>query len=588
MSKHKKRRHRRSGSGSSKPPPRAPKAARRQPPPQPAASSSSSSSSSARAVVVVDPVDPVDPLPPSPPEKCKEPQRPAALASSLAADVLPQLTLSEIKCDTTAVPLGEGGFGKVFRATYGNSQVAIKFIKDNGRLLLEEAKVMMRTLAHGVQPYVIQLHGVMMKERCLVMELATKGSLKKYIEQNDPTKVPIRTRVIYLKHVALGMRDLHQLKINHNDLTSSNVLLTESSLGEIVAKISDFGLSRDGALSGNTSSSQLGALYWMAPERNRGEITHKSDVFSFAPLLTEVVPWFKGVYGILFKKLKHTVFIPEICKDNRFRDQVVRNFKTECFENATDVNFGAGLAKLFEECWAADPRNRPEFKDIVKVLEELLDAGEAAVEHRSSGAGNLASPTGSIIEETGGSPWVEPLDLFALGVAGAAAAASLTSSNMRGMTPYRMDVDEESNPEAMSGIDEVRPDTTSNNLSSPASTIVLDTVVHPHAPLFPFQRTLPIQTVTTYFQTNPTAIKAREQLQASTQTLLEIMDPAGVGVKRLVEEGAKAWGDDETKRQVGEVSVGIGGVGEEEGGEQRSRLLSPQSVEEGAQGDGTL
>ena len=93
-------------------------------------------------------------------------------------------------------------------------------------------------------------------------------------------------------------------------LVSANILLDE----KFVAKISDFGLTRASAKRTSTTMMTeriVGTRAYMAPEALRGEITAKSDVFSFgvvgflqAHTYTHTQKCVHTQMGILYQEMK--------------------------------------------------------------------------------------------------------------------------------------------------------------------------------------------------------------------------------------------------------------------------------------------
>lgn len=84
------------------------------------------------------------------------------------------------------------------------------------------------------------------------------------------------------------MEYLHNNHHVHRDVKSANILLDE----RFVAKISDFGLTRASAKRTSTTvmtEKIMGTRAYMAPEALRGEITQKSDIFSFGVVLLEIL-----------------------------------------------------------------------------------------------------------------------------------------------------------------------------------------------------------------------------------------------------------------------------------------------------------
>eukprot|EP00466_Bigelowiella_natans_P018194 jgi/Bigna1/77113/fgenesh1_pg.45_\ len=144
-------------------------------------------------------------------------------------------------------PLGSGATASVFKASYGNEELALKSLDfqeltaDVVRSYCQEAILSFR-LSHR---NIVRFFGVCLRppELFLVFEFCRKGSLRDVLD--SPMSLPIATRVQLALDVAEGMAFLHQQKIVHRDLKSQNVLVQFApETGSLVAKVADFGLSR--------------------------------------------------------------------------------------------------------------------------------------------------------------------------------------------------------------------------------------------------------------------------------------------------------------------------------------------------------
>ena len=138
----------------------------------------------------------------------------------------------------------------------------------------------------------------------------------------------------------------------HRDLAARNVLVTEDE----TMKIADFGLARDIQYREYYRKNTEGRLpvKWMAPEALiDSRYTSRSDVWSFGVVLWEIMtlggkPWHRKTLHEIVQHLREGTRLekPFICPDE--------------------------LYYLMTEAWKFDSKSRPDFKKIVKELEEVL------------------------------------------------------------------------------------------------------------------------------------------------------------------------------------------------------------------------
>ncbi|KAK1357361.1 putative serine/threonine-protein kinase PBL5 [Heracleum sosnowskyi] len=197
--------------------------------------------------------------------------------------------------------LGEGGFGKVFKGILKDTgqSVAIKQLDRNGGQGIREFVVEVMTLGSVDHPNLVKLIGFCAEgdQRLLVYEFMPLGSLDDHL--HGPRRQPLdwNTRMKIASGAARGLEYLHD-KMNppviYRDLKSSNILLGE----EYHPKLSDFGLAKVGPTGDDThvSTRVMGTYGYCAPDyAMTGQLTFKSDIYSFGVLLLEIITGRKAI-----------------------------------------------------------------------------------------------------------------------------------------------------------------------------------------------------------------------------------------------------------------------------------------------------
>ncbi|XP_063758007.1 interleukin-1 receptor-associated kinase 4 isoform X2 [Eleginops maclovinus] len=191
--------------------------------------------------------------------------------------------------------LGEGGFGTVYKGLLNDKPVAVKKLNPMEDISLDELQLQfnqeIQTLKVLKHENLVDMVGFSCdgQHPCLVYPLMANGSLLDRLtclEESPP--LSWRQRCLVAEGTAKGLEYLHNNQHVHRDVKSANILLDET----FVAKISDFGLTRASAKRTSTTMMTeriVGTRAYMAPEALRGEITSKSDVFSFGVVLLEIL-----------------------------------------------------------------------------------------------------------------------------------------------------------------------------------------------------------------------------------------------------------------------------------------------------------
>ncbi|XP_059667494.1 serine/threonine-protein kinase CTR1 isoform X2 [Cornus florida] len=258
--------------------------------------------------------------------------------------------------------IGTGSFGRVYRADWNGSDVAVKilmeqeFHADRVKEFLREVAIM-KGLRH--QNIVLFMGAVTQPPNLsIVTEYLPRGSLYRLLHKPGARKVLDEKRRLCMAYdVAMGMNYLHKRNpaVVHRDLKSPNLLIDKN----YTVKVCDFGLSRLKANTFLSSKSAAGTPEWMAPEVLRDEPSdEKSDVYSFGVILWELAtlqpPWI-----------------------NLNASQVVAavGFWGKRLEIPNGLN--PQVATIIEACWDNEPRRRPSFSSIMESLKPLIKPSTA-------------------------------------------------------------------------------------------------------------------------------------------------------------------------------------------------------------------
>lgn len=264
-----------------------------------------------------------------------------------------------------------GAHSQLYQGLYKDEPVAVKIIRvpdddENGALgaqlenqFIREVTLLSRLYHQNVLRFVAACRTPPVF--LIVTEYLSGGSLRAYLHKLEHQPLPLQKLIAVSLDIARGMEYIHSQGVIHRDLKPENVLICQ----DFRMKIADFGIACEVAYC-DLLADDPGTYRWMAPEM----IKHKSygkkvDVYSFGLMLWEMVsgtiPYeemtpIQAAFAVVNKNLRPA--IPGDCPP--------------------------AMRALIEQCWSLQPEKRPDFWQVVKVLEQF----ESSLKH--DGTLNLA------------------------------------------------------------------------------------------------------------------------------------------------------------------------------------------------------
>ncbi|CAN6443623.1 unnamed protein product [Victoria cruziana] len=305
-------------------------------------------------------------------------------------------TTNEWTVDLSKLFLGyrfaSGAYSKLYYGLYKDQPVAVKVVRqpdddEDGDMTARLEKQFHREvtlLSHLHHKNVIQLVAACRKPPvfCIVTEYLSGGSLRAYLHKLRPGRLCLQKQIAFGLDIARGMEYLHSQGVMHRDLKPENMLLDQ----DLHVKVADFGIACEEAYC-DTLAEDPGTFRWMAPEMIKHKpYGRKVDVYSFGLVLWEMVagaiPYedmtpIQAAFAVVNKNARPPM--PSTCPPP--------------------------LQALIERCWSLHPEKRPEFWQIVKVLEQF----ESSIER--DGTLNLVQNSTCRDQKKRLSRWISKLSL---------------------------------------------------------------------------------------------------------------------------------------------------------------------------------
>ncbi|KAM0998874.1 hypothetical protein FF1_005648 [Malus domestica] len=293
-----------------------------------------------------------------------------------------------------------GTYGTVYRGAYGSRDVVVKILDwgEDGIATAAETAALWASFQQEVavwhkldHPNIPKFVGASMgtsnlkipvkntsndshnsppsRACCVIVEFVPGGTtLKNFLIRNRRNKLAFKVVIQLALDLSKGLSYLHSKKILHHDVIPENMLVDNHG----TLKIVDFGVT---IIEAHKPRDMTG---YMAPEFLDGKpYNRKCDVYSFGFCLWEIY-----CCDMPYPNLSSADVSSAVVRQN-LRPEIPR-----CCPST--------LASVMRKCWDANPDNRPEMEEVVKMLYAIDNSkgGGMIPEDQSTGCFCFSTPRG--------------------------------------------------------------------------------------------------------------------------------------------------------------------------------------------------
>ncbi|KAG6498094.1 hypothetical protein ZIOFF_046003 [Zingiber officinale] len=301
------------------------------------------------------------------------------LSLTLAGSNLHVFSMAELKAATgnfsAANFLGSGGFGPVYRGIVDGGlrqqEVAVKSLDLDGLQGHREWLAEVMILGQLRHPHLVKLIGYCCEDehRMLVYEFMPRGSLESHLFKGLLVSLTWERRLKIAVGAAKGLAFLHHADkpIIYRDFKASNILIDL----EYTAKLSDFGLAKDGPQGDESHTVVSVTDGWIA-----GHLTAKSDVYSFGVVLLELLA---GRRCVDKTRPNRQMNLVDWAKPYLIDPDKLGRVMDPKLDGVYSTKGAREAARVAYNCLGTKPKLRPNMRVVVQALEPLMDLRDLPV-----------------------------------------------------------------------------------------------------------------------------------------------------------------------------------------------------------------